>query len=759
VHIAIDEDHCYAFKPGRVKAEYWPEYDLYNTATTTFTATQEEEDNTYTALKGSPPQDLGSEEAIQAIQSCPVIMEEDLNYQEADYTKDTVKAGTEYVKEYVIEQEGNIHQQVNLEQEQEVQEQHVQEEEEVEQKEAPEYTTIVYQDKVGAEQFYTETIVTDVMAAEEYYSGGNNVSYGNAGNNSAMQQVAAEVEKPAVRIKNKRTVAAVSSEDKRRALNAMEELRARGATTDDLMCRLCDPARPFTAYSTLLTHYRSHAGLRPFECSLCGATFTRQHSLNYHLMTHANQTRFTCPHCNRKFRHPTHFKEHVKKHGEVVQFLCNFCPASLSTQSQYRKHLKMRHNKTIDIMGNIIDSPPEAKDKDRAKRKRRVLKSEDETSGVLGKRKRRRRLKTDSTEISQYEEVVHSSSNQNQNSGSVIYEETVPMSESEQMYQTSEYLEPKEGLEMFDPHQGQYVEQVALQYETEPQYVEQYVVATNDNEAKIGESRAEVVQQPKSPMIFVVPNSGQKPQVKRKPLLINTTGEQKKQVVISKVQSNVNGGKVGGGESRMKQGVIAQINGQKVLLVPKKKSEGSGGDQHRVLVMSQGSTVSTGQQQQQQQNVSMTWNGQSTLALALSTQSGVVQQHRVVSQVRKSTTGTLQSTVRLAAASANQPQVNSSGVVAVTTRVYPEAKQSCLTEIDPNTVQNNADTVPDNNKINILEQAMHEVFPSEIDFGDASPEEALTEISPQVVDDLYNPMRSPLKNRNKILCEVLGIDS
>ena len=34
--------------------------------------------------------------------------------QEGDYTKDTVKAGTEYVKEYVIEQEGNIHQQVNF---------------------------------------------------------------------------------------------------------------------------------------------------------------------------------------------------------------------------------------------------------------------------------------------------------------------------------------------------------------------------------------------------------------------------------------------------------------------------------------------------------------------------------------------------------------------------------------------------------------------------------------------------------------------
>ena len=40
-------------------------------------------------------------------------------------------------------------------------------------------------------------------------------------------------------------------------------------------------------------------------------------------------------------------------------------------------------------------------------------------------------MKTDSTEISQYEEVVHSSTNQN--SGNVIYEETVPMSESEQV--------------------------------------------------------------------------------------------------------------------------------------------------------------------------------------------------------------------------------------------------------------------------------------------------------------------------------------
>jgi hypothetical protein len=160
----------------------------------------------------------------------------------------------------------------------------------------------------------------------------------------------------------------------------------------------------------------------------------------------------------------------------VVQFLCNFCPASLSTQSQYRKHLKvrnttnnlthlyplqMRHNKTIDIMGNIIDSIPEVKDKERAKRKRRPVKPEEEGRPAGGRAKRRRRAKPDPTEISQYEEVVHSSS-VDHNSTTVIYEETVPMTESEQMYQTSEHLHPKEVLQMFDPSQGQYVHQLQV---------------------------------------------------------------------------------------------------------------------------------------------------------------------------------------------------------------------------------------------------------------------------------------------------------
>ena len=141
------------------------------------------------------------------------------------------------------------------------------------------------------------------------------------------------------------------------------------------------------------------------------------------------------------------------------------------------------------------------------------------------------------------------------------------------MYQTSEYLEPKEGLEMFDPHQvgaeKSWMLRLIFFFTSGPvcwagsspvwEWApicravcggHQWQRSKGDNAIKsfiwwrknsicewkitspelrksskpvkanvqkkiqqIGESRAEVVQQPKSPMIFVVPNSGQKPQV------------------------------------------------------------------------------------------------------------------------------------------------------------------------------------------------------------------------------------------------------
>ena len=372
----------------------------------------------------------------------------------------------------------------------------------------------------------------------------------------------------------------------------------------------------------------------------------------------------------------------------------------------------MRHNKTIDIMGNVIDSPPDYKEREKVKRKRRMAREEAEMSAEISpttKKRRRRKLKSDAPEISQYEEVVQSSSSNE--TGTVLYEETISLSDSAQMYQNSEFYEPQNGYEIIEtstqngsvlaviqPNQQQTVASTVVK--TEPAVIKpQSSQPAGSTGARasgyIAISQPQVISQtPQSPVIFVVPNSGQKKssdkelQAARKPLIVN---DQKKPIVVSKFQSNTN------------QGVIAQINGQKVLLVPKKS-----------------------------ENVKTTIQKIQPLAVKLAPAG--------------STSGASLATANLT--KTEESSKTEERVVAILQESLPPENQE-------NDLENNKMS-------NILEQAMHEVFPASLEEEKIETEMVEVETSKDNAaagGDLYNPMRSPLKNRNKILCEVLGIDS
>lgn len=110
------------------------------------------------------------------------------------------------------------------------------------------------------------------------------------------------------------------------ALAYIERIKKKGNPSgSNLQCRICDPPRSFTAPTTLVSHYRSHAGIKPYECRICRAVFTRRHSLKYHMLIHQNQTRFTCLDCGKKFRHPSHFREHQRRHTGEAPFGCDDC--------------------------------------------------------------------------------------------------------------------------------------------------------------------------------------------------------------------------------------------------------------------------------------------------------------------------------------------------------------------------------------------------------------------------------------------------
>ncbi|XP_033216351.1 uncharacterized protein LOC117172480 [Belonocnema kinseyi] len=175
----------------------------------------------------------------------------------------------------------------------------------------------------------------------------------------------------AAKPKGKAKFIGTSTEEKEMALLLMERIKKKGNPSgNNLQCRICDPPRTFTAPTTLVSHYRSHAGIKPYECRTCGSVFTRRHSLKYHMLIHQNQTRFTCADCGKKFRHPSHFREHRRRHTGEAPFGCEDCGQRFKTRNTYKRHLKTRHGKVLTTSGELLHLSEEDFQKVRTSRKR-----------------------------------------------------------------------------------------------------------------------------------------------------------------------------------------------------------------------------------------------------------------------------------------------------------------------------------------------------------------------------------------------------
>ncbi|XP_077493123.1 uncharacterized protein LOC144104156 [Amblyomma americanum] len=177
------------------------------------------------------------------------------------------------------------------------------------------------------------------------------------------QQPQQPVAKGRARLPGRRGTTAQTAEtsfERRLALKHIKALRSkRRDERGPLVCKICK-TKVFTAQATLMYHYRSHAGIKPFNCKICEATFTRQHSLNYHMLIHNNKSRFACEDCGRHFRHPSHFKEHLRRHTGETPYQCTDCNQRFKTRNTYKRHLKTRHGKILTAQGilSLGESPP-----------------------------------------------------------------------------------------------------------------------------------------------------------------------------------------------------------------------------------------------------------------------------------------------------------------------------------------------------------------------------------------------------------------
>ncbi|XP_049274075.1 E3 ubiquitin-protein ligase ZFP91 isoform X1 [Rhipicephalus sanguineus] len=171
---------------------------------------------------------------------------------------------------------------------------------------------------------------------------------------SKQPQLQHPVAKGRARLPGRRGAAVQATETSLERKAALKHIKAlRNKRRDErgpLVCKICK-TKVFTAQATLMYHYRSHAGIKPFNCKICEATFTRQHSLNYHMLIHNNKSRFECEDCGRHFRHPSHFKEHLRRHTGETPYQCTDCNQRFKTRNTYKRHLKTRHGKILTAQG------------------------------------------------------------------------------------------------------------------------------------------------------------------------------------------------------------------------------------------------------------------------------------------------------------------------------------------------------------------------------------------------------------------------
>ncbi|TBU60962.1 hypothetical protein BD310DRAFT_814300 [Dichomitus squalens] len=98
----------------------------------------------------------------------------------------------------------------------------------------------------------------------------------------------------------------------------------------------------FASKQKISRHMQSHTGHRPFQCTLCGQSFSEAATLAQHMRRHTQEKPYACdfPGCGKAFAIAGALTIHKRTHNGSKPFKCAYCDRAFSESSNLSKHLR-----------------------------------------------------------------------------------------------------------------------------------------------------------------------------------------------------------------------------------------------------------------------------------------------------------------------------------------------------------------------------------------------------------------------------------
>ena len=93
-------------------------------------------------------------------------------------------------------------------------------------------------------------------------------------------------------------------------------------------------------------HMKIHAGIKPYECEICGQRFTTTVNLNLHKRKHdgtLHEDPYVCDICGQKFTRPYNLKTHQRLHTGEKSYECGVCERKFARKDTLDMHTKRVH--------------------------------------------------------------------------------------------------------------------------------------------------------------------------------------------------------------------------------------------------------------------------------------------------------------------------------------------------------------------------------------------------------------------------------